>query len=383
DETLTAYDAALEEADKYVKANTAEGHEVGRLRGILKKLLKFQLRLAKIDAFSTPVLETLGILAIGVVLVVATYFVRVRGDLSPEAAILIFFCLAQMAEALRKVTKLNIILQKANAAAERIFETVDQPKEEPGVGKTLPVLEGEIAFNNLEFAYPGSDDLALRNVSLTVAKGESVAVVGRNGSGKTTLLSLLPRFFEPTGGSITVDGENVADASLQSLRDQIGVVTQEAVVFPGTIAENIAYAKPGASREDIEAAANEAEAHEFILAKGGYDTELTGLGGSLSGGQRQRLNIARAILKDPPILILDEATSQVDAESEHAIQQAIVRLMQGRTVFVIAHRFSTILDCDRIVLMDAGEIVAQGTHDELQQSSELYRQLYERQLVPA
>ena len=368
---------------RVVKANRAEAHEVGRLRGILKSLLKFQLKLAKIDAFSTPVLETLGILAVGVILVVATYFVRVQGTLSAESALVIFICLAQMAEALRKVTKLNVILQKANAAAERIYETIDLPKEEPTVGDALPEIQEQIAFDSVTFSYPEADEPSLREVSLTVPRGQSVAVVGRNGSGKTTLLSLLPRFFSPDAGQITIDGRDIETVSLDSLRRQIGVVTQEAVVFPGTIAENIAYSRPDASREAIESAAKQAEAHDFVMAKGGYDVQLTGLGGGLSGGQRQRLNIARAILKDPPILILDEATSQVDAESEHAIQQAIVRLMQGRTVFVIAHRFSTILDCDRIVLMDAGRIEAVGTHDELQEGSDIYRQLYQRQLVPA
>ena len=243
-------------------------------------------------------------------------------------------------------------------------------------------FSNDIVFDNIGFRYSPDLPPAIQGVSLTVRKGESVAIVGRNGSGKTTLLSLLPRFFDPDEGAIRIDGVDIRDVALQSLRRQIGVVTQEAVVFPGTIADNIAYAVPDATQEQVESAARQAEAHEFIMAKPqGYDTPLTGLGGQLSGGQRQRLNIARAILRDPPILILDEATSQVDAESEHLIQQAIRRLMQGRTVFVIAHRFSTILDCDRIALMEAGRLEAVGTHEALLEKSDLYRQLYDRQLV--
>ena len=389
---------------RVVKANTAEAHESHRLNRILGNLLRHQLKLQKYDAASSPVMETLGVLAVGVIVCVMVYFVREQNSLSAAGGLLIFGCLAQMADSLRRLSKLNLVLQKANAAAERIFETVDLPGEShhrdteaqrsrtksdpdsvsPCLRGELPPLEREIAFENVTFSY--SDDLppALDGVSLTVKKGESIAVVGRNGSGKTTLLSLLPRFYDPDGGRITIDGRDIREVSLDSLRRQIGVVTQEAVVFPGTIAENIAYANASATREQIESAAKQAEAHRFILDKAqGYDTPLIGLGGSLSGGQRQRLNIARAILRDPPILILDEATSQVDAESEHLIQQAISRLMQGRTTFVIAHRFSTILDCDRIALMEAGRLVALGRHDELLETSDLYRTLYDRQLVGA
>jgi len=222
-------------------------------------------------------------------------------------------------------------------------------------------------------------------VELKVAKGKSVAVVGRNGSGKTTLLALLPRFYDPDQGRVTIDGVDIRKVTLRSLRRQIGIVTQDSVIFPGTIAQNIAYGDPrplATIRNEIESAAKRAFAHDFIMAKSqGYDTSLDGLGGQLSGGQRQRLNIARAILRQAPILILDEATSQVDAESEHLIQQAIEGLMHERTTFVIAHRFSTILSADWIVVMDQGRIVGQGKHEELLRTSETYQQLYERQLV--
>jgi subfamily B ATP-binding cassette protein MsbA len=245
----------------------------------------------------------------------------------------------------------------------------------------LAPFSREIQFQNISFAYAGASAQALDDVSLRVARGTSVAIVGRNGSGKTTLLGMLPRFFDPEQGRILIDDVDIRGVTLRSLRRQIGIVTQEAVIFPGSIAQNIAYGLPLASRDEIVDAAGRAFAHDFILEKPqGYDTILGEMGGQLSGGQRQRINIARAILRQTPILILDEATSQVDAESEHLIQQAIENIMHERTTFVIAHRFSTILSADTIVVMERGKIVAQGKHDELLRSSEIYRQLYTRQI---
>jgi ATP-binding cassette, subfamily B, bacterial MsbA len=297
-------------------------------------------------------------------------------------------------ESLRKVSKINTLLQKSNASAGRLFELMDLPVERPRhveasdakgrARKVLPPLQREVAFENVTFTYPGASAPAVKNVSLRVARGESVAVVGRNGSGKTTLLGLLPRFYDIDSGKISIDGVDVRDAALSSLRRQIGIVTQDAVIFPGTLADNIAYGMPLAKREEIIAAAKKAFAHEFVMEKpNGYDTVLGEHGAQLSGGQRQRLCIARAILRQSPILILDEATSQVDAESEHLIQQAIESLMHERTTFVIAHRFSTILSADRIVVMDRGEIVGEGKHEALMASCQTYRQLYERQLFAA
>src|SRR5439155_16785805 len=230
--------------------------------------------------------------------------------------------------------------------------------------------------------YPGASSPALADVDLTVPKGQCVAVVGRNGSGKTTLLALLPRFYEPTAGRVLIDGVDVRDASLRSLRGQISIVTQDSVIFPGTIADNVAYGNPRASRDAIIAAAKRAFAHDFILEKPqGYDTLLGEMGGQLSGGQKQRICIARAILREAPILILDEATSQVDAESEHLIQQAIEQVMHERTTFVIAHRLSTILSGDTIVVMERGRLVGQGRHDERLVTCPTYLQLYEPQLL--
>ncbi len=245
--------------------------------------------------------------------------------------------------------------------------------------QVLDPLSRDIRFENVSFAYPGAQHLALDRVSLAVPKGQSVAVVGRNGSGKTTLLALLPRFYDPQAGKILIDGQDIRGVTLTSLRRQIALVTQDSVIFPGTIADNIAYGQPLVPREQIIHAAKRAFAHDFIMEKPqGYDTPLEGLGGQLSGGQKQRLCIARAILRNAPILVLDEATSQVDAESEHLIQQAIESLMHERTTFVIAHRFSTILSADTIVVVDKGRVVGQGRHKELLVTCPTYKQLYER-----
>lgn len=377
---------------RVVKSTNAETFERDHYRGIIQQLQHDQFRMAKYDAWSTPLLEMLGLLAVGSVLIFASFLVFRDKTLDPEQLITLMICLVAIAEPLRRISKLNALLQKGNAAATRIFEILHEPVEPSQQGSVVaqvPVsttpdatFNSAITFANLTFTYPGASAPALRNVTLDVKKGTSVAVVGRNGSGKTTLLSLLPRFFEPDSGAIQIDGIDITRWPLERLRSIIGIVTQEAIIFPGTIAQNIAYANPGAKFDDIVAAAKRASAHEFILAKpGGYDAPLDGLGGGLSGGQRQRINIARAILRDTPILVLDEATSQVDAESEHAIQSAITELMKDRTTFVIAHRFSTILSADVIVVMEAGEIVGMGKHEQLLSSCEIYKQLYERQMV--
>jgi ABC-type multidrug transport system fused ATPase/permease subunit len=391
---------------RVVKAAGAERFERRRYTTIMGRLVGQQVRMSRIDAISTPTLEMLTLLIVGCVVVYAAYLVKVTHDLSAAKFFLVMACLMGTAEALRKVGKINNQLQKANASAARLFEALEMPVERPRDRKAaaaeerkvkLPPIQRDVRFEDVTFTYAGANTPAVEGVDLTVPKGTSVAVVGRNGSGKTTLLALLPRFFDPQRGRVLIDGVDVRDASLPSLRRQIGVVTQESVLFPGTIAENIAYGHPLAGklastdprdvelvrplRAAVEDAARRSFAHDFIVDKpGGYDAVLDGHGGQLSGGQRQRLNIARAVLRQSPILILDEATSQVDAESEHLIQQAIEQLMQERTTFVIAHRFSTILSADTIVVMDRGRIVGQGKHDELLRTCETYQQLYERQL---
>jgi subfamily B ATP-binding cassette protein MsbA len=393
---------------RVVKAAGAERHERRRYTRIMEGLVGEQLKMSRIDAMSAPILEMLTLLMVGAIVLYATYLVRVKHTLDPATFFPLMACLAAVAESLRKFSKVNNALQKSNAAAARIFETLEVPVERPrelekrvqGSGFRVEDKKGSgvvsrpliqlapiarsVSFEHVTFTYPGAPSPALLDVDLTVPKGQSVAVVGRNGSGKTTLLALLPRFYNPDSGRVLIDGVDLATVTLKSLRSQIGIVTQEPVLFPGTIAQNIAYGLPLASRGQVIAAAKQAFAHDFILEKpNGYDTMLEGVGSQLSGGQRQRLCIARAILRQTPILILDEATSQVDAESEHLIQQAIEKLMHERTTFVIAHRFSTILSADTIVVLDRGRIVGQGKHDELLKTCETYKNLYERQLFAA
>jgi len=387
---------------RVVKASSSERFERRRYGRIMNGLVYQQLRMSRIDAFNTPVMEMLLLAAAGCVVLFGAHLVLTTHELDGDKFIFVMVSLATIAESLRRISKVGNAIQVCNAAAARVFEAMDLPVEQGkrrdhNLAKLRP-LQREICFENLTFSYPNSSTPALNGVNLTVPKGQSVAVVGRNGSGKTTLLALLPKFYDAQSGRITIDGLDIQSVTLRSLRRQISVVTQDSVIFPVTIAENIAYGHPLAGklhtrtpaveelRQKIEAAAKRAFAHDFIMDKpNGYDTLLGELGGQLSGGQKQRLCIARAILRHSPILILDEATSQVDAESEHLIQMAIEGLMHEgqQTTFVIAHRFSTINSADVIVVMERGRIVGHGKHDELLATCPTYQQLYERQLYAA
>jgi len=248
----------------------------------------------------------------------------------------------------------------------------------------MPPAQGNVEFRNVSFTSPKSQRPTLRNVSLSIKAGLNVAIVGPNGAGKTTLVSLIPRLFDADSGDIFIDGWNIRDVTLASLRDQIGMVTQDILTYNETIAANIAYGRPGATRDEVIAAAKRAFAHEFIMqTPSGYDTIIGEHSAGLSGGQLQRIIIARAILKNPAILIFDEATSQVDAGGETKIHEAVEEIMRGRTTFMIAHRFSTVVAADVIVVMHDGQIIAQGRHDELIRTCPVYQALYETQLVKA
>ena len=292
-------------------------------------------------------------------------------------------CLAAMFDPVRKLAKVVTRFQRSEAAAARVFELHDRQQEKTvPAAPMLPLHSKSIEFRNVSFRYPSASDDALKNVNLTIRAGQNIAIVGPNGSGKTTLVSLLPRLIEPTAGTVLIDGHDISGYSLRSLRRQIGLVTQETVLFHATIAENVSYGLRRPKREDVLAAAQKAFVDEFVRElPEGYDTMVGEHGATLSGGQRQRITIARAILRDPAILIFDEAMSQIDADSERRIHQAMTEFTKGRTTLLIAHRFATVLSADVIAVLAAGKIIDTGTHDELLQRCELYHHLYKTQFV--
>jgi len=364
-----------------VKGFSMENYERKRLFRIDRGMFRQQLRMARVDAMSKPVMEMLGFVVVSVCIVWLAGRV-IGGDLKPADFATTLILLAAMLDPLRKLSNMYVRLQRANAAAHRIFALIDTPGEElarPGA-PALPAIQRSIEFREVTFRYAGTDAPVLCDVNLSVKQGEVIALVGPNGSGKTTLISLLLRFFEPDSGRILIDDQDVSEVTLRSLRGQISLISQETVIFGDTVRANIGYGKSRAGDEQIVAAAKKAFAHEFISQlPQGYETLIGEHGATLSGGQRQRLAIARAILRDAPILVFDEATSQVDSESELKIHQALEAFLTDRTAFIIAHRFSTIATADRIAVMDAGRIVAVGTHKVLLDSCDLYRRLYETQ----
>jgi subfamily B ATP-binding cassette protein MsbA len=369
---------------KVVKVYNRQEAERSSFVNINNKLLKQLLKISKVDAATMPVMEVLGMAAGSAALVVGVSWVT-TGEMDGPEFLGLLILLGVAAEAARKTSDIWNKIQEANAAAERVFAVIDAPIEvEKSEAIELSPLKEQIEFRDIVFTYPGSDEPVLKGVNLIVPAGHNVAIVGPNGSGKTTLANLIPRFYNPDFGQILIDGTDINDVTLHSLRNQIGMVTQNIVTFNVTIAENIAYGKPDATKEEIIAAARRAFAHEFISpTPKGYDTIIGEQGVGLSGGQLQRIIIARAILKNPSILIFDEATSQVDADSEAKIHKAIEEIMQDRTTFLIAHRFSTVITADVIVVMDNGQIIAQGQHEELIQTCLLYQSLYETQLIKA
>jgi len=370
---------------KAVKVYNRHEYERDSFRLINSRLLKQLLKISKVDAATMPVMEMLGMAAGSAALVVGAYWITSGQMDSPEEFFGLLILLGVAAESARKASDIWNKIQEANAAAERVFAVIDAPVEfEKPTAVEIPPLKKQIEFRDVVFSYPGADEPVLKGINLVVPAGHNVAIVGPNGSGKTTLANLIPRFYDPDFGQVLIDGKDIKDVTLFSLRSQIGMVTQNVITFSATIAENIAYGKPGATREEIIAAAKRAFAHEFILPlPNGYDTIIGEQGLGLSGGQLQRIIIARAILKNPSILIFDEATSQVDADSEAKIHKAIEEIMQDRTTFLIAHRFSTVITADVIVVMDNGQIIAQGQHEELMQTCPLYQSLYETQLIRA
>ena len=364
---------------RVVKAFGMEDFENRRFRHATRLHLKVNLRATMLDNLSSPVIETIGVLGLSLLLVYAGREIRL-GEMSAASFVAFLTCLIWMYEPIRRLNKVNLVIQQSLAAVRRVADVMaesNEIQEKPGAERITGVSEG-LTFEDVSFAY--SDQVVLHDVNLNLKHGEVLALVGPSGAGKSTIVNLVPRLFDPDAGCVRIDGIDVRDLTVESLRSLIGIVTQETILFNDTIRNNIAYGRSDLSIERIREAAAAAYADEFISRLShGYDTVIGESGLHLSGGQRQRLAIARALVKDPPILILDEATSQLDSESEALVQRALGNLMQGRTTLVIAHRLSTVQQADRIVVLDAGHVVEEGRHAELLARGGLYKRLYDLQ----
>ncbi len=366
---------------RVVKAFAMERYETARFREESQRLFRAVFKMAWMERLSSPLTEQLSILVGLFILWYGGNQVLAGGQLPPSLFILFLFCIFSLGRPIKALSQVNNGIQEGMAAAERIFAVLDHPEEVPEApdAPDLEDVRGAIELQDVHFAYLDGEPV-LQGVSLKAAPGEMVALVGSSGAGKSTLVDLIPRFYDPQRGRVLVDGRDVREVSLQSLRRSMGVVTQEVILFNDTVGRNIAYGMGEVPAESVEAAARAANAHDFIMRlPRGYDTMIGDRGVRLSGGERQRLSIARAILKNPPILILDEATSALDTESELLVQEAIDRLVRDRTTIVIAHRLSTIQNVDRIHVMQRGRVVQTGTHAELLAAGGPYKILYDLQ----
>jgi subfamily B ATP-binding cassette protein MsbA len=369
-------------AVRLIRAYGEEARESDRFASQATRYRKQVIRTQRFSSLTSPLTEVFSGFLVILIIWAGTRpaLIGLGAPLAPEAIIVFLMAALKLTSPLKTISSYPAVMAVTLASAERVFEILDEPSVEldrPGEGEAR--FEREILFDRVSFRY-GRGDLVLSEVSLALPKGKMVALVGPSGAGKTTLADLLPRFHDPTEGAITMDGVPLTRLTRRSVRALLGVVSQDTVLLNDSVRANIGYGSPGATPVQVEAAARAANADLFIAQlPQGYDTLLGERGTRLSGGQRQRIAIARALLRDPPILILDEATSALDTESERLVQQAIDRLMAQRTVLVIAHRLATVRDADEIVVLDAGRVVQRGTHEQLFRSGGLYRRLYDLQ----
>jgi subfamily B ATP-binding cassette protein MsbA len=364
---------------RVIKTYGMEAFEANRFAHANDRYFRVTRRTVRIQALNSPMMEVIAGIGLSAIFVYAATQIR-AGRMTVGGLVSFLAALMMLYKPLKDVTKVNMALQLALSSARRIFELIDSASEiveRPGAVELSP-FSSAIRYENVSFGY--GDGPVLENIDLTIRRGETIAIVGPSGAGKTTLVNLLPRLYDPTEGRITFDGTDLREASLASLRRQIGIVTQDTILFDTSARENVAYGHPEAPPEAVRAAARAAFADEFVgRLPEGYETQLGEDGGRLSGGQKQRLAIARALYKDAPILILDEATSQLDSESEALVARALSNLMEGRTTLVIAHRLSTVRRADRILVLDRGRLVESGTHRELLTRNGLYRRLHDMQ----
>jgi subfamily B ATP-binding cassette protein MsbA len=367
---------------RVVKAFGMERFEENRFHNALEKLRLTNMRTASALYLSSPILELVGFLLLAVLILFAQNLIA-KGTLSIGEFTALLVALAKLYDPMRKLSQTHNTYQQIFAASSRVFAILDEHTElkDKPEAKALSSFQHSIELKEVSFSYPNSDQTALQKINLTIEKGQMIALVGHTGSGKSTITNLLLRFFEPSSGKILIDGIEIRDIQLASLRSQMSLVSQHVVLFNDTIRNNIAYGRSDVKLEEVEKASIAAFAHDFIVERGGYNVVVGENGLELSGGQRQRVAIARALLKNAPILILDEATSALDTESERQVQRALNNLMQDRTTIVIAHRLSTIRQASKIVVLDKGQIVETGTHEQLLAIGGLYQKLYELQFA--